>query len=75
MVAVIKLSDSPFRSELHTHVRDFSLSTFGLSRSLQNFPCIGFLLNSSGILFSVLDFKMILDVLGSSFFCYIFLLY
>jgi len=31
--AIIKLSISPFRPELHNHTRNFSLSMVGLSRS------------------------------------------
>ena len=49
------LSICLFRPQLHTTPRIFPLSTDGLSRSRQNCPCNGCLLNSSLFLFSMLD--------------------
>jgi hypothetical protein len=65
---------SPFRPELHNHVKDFSLSTYGLSRSGRIFHvlvssefCYHFAFNAG--------LQLIPDNLGSNVLCNIFLLY
>jgi len=65
---------SPFRPELRKHAKDFSLSTYGLSRSARIFHalvsfefCYHFAFNAG--------LQLIPDNLGISVLCHIFLLY